>query len=143
MPAYLFRCSDCKLEFDQVRSIKEGPPPPYDCPSCVNGTMEHIILPPMIHCSGDPDHVPPEFGIQRLGHTGGTNAAEAARIEAKYQKDIERKRAMKREAGKSKRAFNMTQSIPAPLYYGKIKQTGDSKYWDDPKNRSKHRSTIV
>ena len=40
-------------------------------------------------------------------------------------------------------ALAKTHEIPAHLYHGKIKQTGDRNYWLDDKNRNKHTSTRV
>lgn len=37
----------------------------------------------------------------------------------------------------------MTNSIPADLYHGKIRETGDRHYWDSPKNRKRHKSTEI
>ena len=36
-----------------------------------------------------------------------------------------------------------SMQIPAALYHGKIKQTGDRSYWDNPKNRNRHKSCKV
>jgi hypothetical protein len=37
----------------------------------------------------------------------------------------------------------MTHQIPAALHAAKIRETGDRQYWDDPKNRNRHKSCRV
>lgn len=65
---------------------------------------------------------------------------QAARLERAYQKDLERKRAMVAERGKrsKKPGIRMTHSVPAELYHGKIRETGDRTYWSDRKNLEQH-----
>jgi len=65
---------------------------------------------------------------------------QAARLEKAYSKDLERKRAMVAERGKSskKPKIRMTHSVPAHLYHGKIRETGDKDYWHDKANLEQH-----
>lgn len=39
--------------------------------------------------------------------------------------------------------FRQTHSVPADLYHGKIKETGDKEYWSDPANMRRHESCRV
>jgi hypothetical protein len=41
------------------------------------------------------------------------------------------------------REIRHTHSVPADLYHGKIKETGDKEYWSDPANMKKHESCRV
>lgn len=63
---------------------------------------------------------------------------QADRREDLFRKDI----ALKKEAvarGGNKGTIRMKKSVPADLYHGKIKETGDREYWNDKKNLERHR----
>ena len=47
---YEYECKDCKLEFTEMRKMKDREEP-IDCPSC-NGSGKHIISTPMFRTSG-------------------------------------------------------------------------------------------
>jgi hypothetical protein len=70
---------------------------------------------------------------------------QAERLERAYHKDLERKRAMVSERGKrsKKPGIRMTHSVPAELYHGKIRETGDKDYWSDKRNLEQHTDTKV
>jgi len=64
---------------------------------------------------------------------------QAERLEQAYSKDLERKRTMAAELKSSKKPkIRMTHSVPAHLYHGKIRETGDRNYWSDKKNLEQH-----
>ncbi len=65
---------------------------------------------------------------------------QAERLEKAYHNDLERKRAMVAERGKSskKPGIRMTHSVPAHVYHGKIRETGDKDYWSDKSNLEQH-----
>ncbi len=54
---------------------------------------------------------------------------------------INRKRSELREGNRGD--FRQTHSVPADLYHGKIKETGDKEYWSDPANMRRHSSCRV
>ena len=47
---------------------------------------------------------------------------------------------MKRETGK---LAPINRKVPADLYHGKIKETGDRDYWNDPGNLKHHKETEI
>lgn len=62
---------------------------------------------------------------------------QAERREELFRKDM----AIKKEAvdrGGNKGRFKMKKSVPADLFHGKIKETGDRDYWNDKKNLNRH-----
>jgi hypothetical protein len=64
--------------------------------------------------------------------------AQAERREELFRKDI----ALKKEAvarGGNKGLIKMKKSVPADLYHGKIKESGDKDYWNDKKNLNRHK----
>jgi len=93
---------------------------------------------PGVVVSGDPNHVPKHLR-KFQGHLG---TEDPDRVERAYQRDIEQKRALVKERGR-RRGPRMTHSIPSELYFGKIAETGDKAYWDDPKNRDRHKDCKV
>lgn len=87
-----------------------------------------------IHGCDDPDEIPEEFQYRHPGRTGSGSAEE--RREARYTERL-RERARTTEDGR------LGHSIPMELYYGKIRQTGDKRYWQDPKNVRRHKEWRV
>lgn len=66
--------------------------------------------------------------------------AQAEKMEQAFQKDLERKRTMVAERGRAskKPKIRMTHSVPAHLYWGKMRETGDRNYWSDKNNLEQH-----
>lgn len=64
--------------------------------------------------------------------------AVAERTEEAYRKDLAQKRQMAEDGGHRKGKLRLTHSIPAHLYHGKMRETGDKRYWDDSKNLEQH-----
>lgn len=87
----------------------------------------------------DVDTVPPEFQVSN--RVKPESAAQGQRLERAYQEQVTSRRRQIAEDGGG--AIKQTHSIPAHLYHGKIRQTGDKSYWLDDKNRNKHKSTRV
>ena len=85
----------------------------------------------------DHNHIPEKDRVYR--HVAPQSAAKE---EAKFQADIQRKRRMAREAS-GKSSIKQTMSVPADLFHGKIRQTGDRNYWNDPKNLRKHKDCEI
>ena len=69
--------------------------------------------------------------------------AQGVRKEAGYQRAAQKRRRQLAESGNRKSTFRHTHSVPVELYHGKIKQTGDKNYWNDPKNLNRHKSSEV
>lgn len=138
---YQMECKQC----GEVEISKPMSDPARDndqCPECKGfGTRRIFAMPQIctVGCSGasDPDDIPAEFGVTQ-NPLGGERKQSLA-LEKAYQRDIEHKRRNKRSGG----PMQLSRSIPAELYHGKIKQTGDKDYWSDPKNRKRHPSTRI
>ncbi len=85
----------------------------------------------------DHDHIPPEKRVfDAVGYQG------EARKERAFAEHVQHRRKLVREAGSGK-DFRMSHSVPADLYHGKIRETGDPDYWNDPTNLRRHRSCEV
>lgn len=85
----------------------------------------------------DHDYIPPEKRVFDPMQPRSEVAKERA-----FEKHITFRRRLVREAG-SGTDFRMRYSIPADLYHGKIRETGDPNYWDDPVNLRRHKSCEV
>jgi len=85
----------------------------------------------------DHDDIPEQHRVQRT-----SRPRSAAAEEARFQRHIEDRRALAR-AGGNNGVIRQTHSVPADLYHGKIRETGDKDYWSDPKNLNRHRSTRI
>ena len=131
---YRFECEQCGEITTEVASIKDGPPTAPCC--CGSATLRIWDLPQVISRI-DSDFIPHDKRVVQSAF--GRN--DEVKIEKAYQRDIEQKRHLARQPGK--KGIRMTHSIPTELYWGKIKETGDKKYWDDPKNRNRHGSCKV
>lgn len=68
--------------------------------------------------------------------------SRAKRKEAAFQRQLQQRRRDVREAGQSG-SFKQTHQVPADLYHGKVRETGDKDYWKDPKNLNRHKSCKV
>lgn len=96
-----------------------------------------------IDTSGCKDHDEIPEG-QRVQYGGERNisSGQAAGIEAKHARHNEQTRRELADGG-NRGSIRKTMQIPATLFHGKIKETGDRQYWDDPKNRNRHKSCKV
>ena len=137
---YDFHCYTCELE-KTLDARAFHPPSAPSCPSC-NCLMDRVFG-CEIDTSGckDVDDVP-EMKSVSYGGEANISRGQAAAIEAKHQQGITERRKDLRDGG-NRGSIRQTMQIPAPLYHSKIKQTGDKKYWDDPKNRNRHKSCKV
>ncbi len=137
---YPFRCYDCELG-QEVDSRPFRPPNAPKCPAC--GKRMNRIFGCEIDVSGcqDVDEIP--HGSQvAYGGAGNITSGQAAAIEAKHARHNEQTRRDLADGG-NRGTIRKTMQIPAALHAGKIKQTGDKHYWDDPKNRNRHKSCKV
>jgi hypothetical protein len=89
----------------------------------------------------DPDDVAPEHRTS-VSQERNLSKSQARRIEAQHGKKIAQTRRDIADGG-NRGAQRMTHQIPAALHAAKIKETQDRNYWDDPKNRARHKSCKV
>jgi hypothetical protein len=85
----------------------------------------------------DHDHIPPEKRVLDPMNFKG----EAVK-EREFEEHVQHRRKLVREAGSGK-DFRMSHSVPADLFHGKIRETGDKEYWNDPSNLRRHKSCEV
>ncbi len=136
---YHFTCDECG-----VVSIEVARPfhPPQKA-TCVCGASMRRVFGCQINTAGcqDADDIPPD---QSIAYGGGANitAGQARNIERKHERQLHETRKVIADGG-NRGSFKMTHQIPAQLFHGKIKQTGDKNYWDDPKNMNRHKSCKV
>lgn len=136
---YSFACYPCESVTDVESSRPFAPPP---APTCVCGLVMDRVYNARIDTSGckDHDHIPEQFRV-RDGNKSPSKAG-AERKEAAFRSHIEGRRSVLRENG-GRGAMRQTHSVPADLYHGKIRETGDRNYWNDSANLKRHSSTRV
>ena len=131
---YEFFCDECNRT--QVVTTKAFQPPnhPYCC-----GRQTRRIYSAQIDTSGCKDHdfVPEDKRV--FDSVQPMSGEKKGRI---FSKHIDDRRKLLRDGG-NKGDFRHTHSVPADLYHAKIKETGDKRYWDDPKNVERHKSCRV
>lgn len=135
---YTFKCDCDPNAWDQFeRSITQGPPPKVICGLC-NGEMRRDWQAdaPMIDTSSCRDHS--EVGHQHQVRSGWDGQKSPERVEREFKQQIEGRRREIRDAGGQRGSIKQTHAVPAHLYHGKIKETGDKNYWSDPKNLNRH-----
>ena len=136
---YQFHCEPCELVTDL--DAKAFHPP--KAPTCSCGEEMLRVYGCAIDTAGckDVDEIPHGDRV----HYGGErdiSGGQAAGIEAKHARHNESTRRELADGG-NRGLLRKTMQIPAALFHGKIKQTGDRNYWDDPKNRNRHKSCKV
>lgn len=131
---YRFECPNCGASTD----IESRPFEPPEGPECECGREMDRVYGARIDTSGcrDHDHVPVEHRVMSSADRS-VSARGGAKTERAYAQDLAQKRDM---AGNGNR---MSHSVPAHLYHGKIKETGDRNYWRDPANLRKHKSCEI
>lgn len=97
----------------------------------------------LIDTSGckDVDDIPHSDQVA-YGGDGNISSGQAAAIEVRHARHNDRTRRELADGG-NRGSFRKDMQIPAALFHGKIKQTGDKHYWDDAKNRNRHKSCKV
>ena len=88
----------------------------------------------------DHNYIPHDKRVQRTADPISKKAA--TRAEQQFEKHVNERRKLIRDAGDGA-AIRQTHAIPADLYHGKIRETGDKSYWKDSKNLRKHRDCEV
>jgi len=74
---------------------------------------------------------------------GISKAAAEKRERAYADRLASMNRAIRDQGGQKSKTMKMTHSVPVELYHGKIRETGDAHFWDDPKNRDQATSCKV
>jgi len=133
---YPFECEPCDISFG-IEARPFHPPQDVTCPKC--SKLMQRVYGCEIDTSGCKDHddIPEEKRVQRRNLP-----ASPHREEARFKRHIDEKRKLYAEAGQSQN-MRHTHSVPADLYHGKIRETGDKNYWNDPKNLNRHKTTKV
>jgi hypothetical protein len=138
---YPFKCYDC--ETDQTIDTRPlHPPKAPDCPAC--GEAMDRVYGCSINTSScqDVDFIPEKDRIACGAGDQNMTSGQAAAIEKKHAAHNEQTRRDLADGG-NRGQMKKKMQIPAALYHGKIKQTGDRNYWDDSKNRNRHKSCQV
>ena len=135
---YAFNCDYCN-SYTELDARAFHPP---KAPACECGMEMQRAYGCHIDTSGckDVDFVPEKFRTP-VSESANLTPAQTAAIERRHQKHTEQTR--RDLVGGNRGAQRLTHQIPAALHAAKIKETGDPKYWDDPKNRNRHKSTRV
>ena len=138
---YTFKC-DCEPEaWDQFhRSMVEGPPAMVVCGLCGSEMYRDWRADsPMIDTSNckDSDDIPEQHRVQRSQAPSSPEMEEA-----RFNRHITERRKQLADGG-NRGSIRHSHSVPADLFHGKIRQTGDRNYWADPKNLNKHKSCKV
>jgi len=138
---YTFKCKKGHVEHVS-QSIAKGPPPEgFPCFSCERPmSRDWQADAPMIDTSGCRDHNDIPEGKRVLS---AFDQGSPERVEHQFKKHIEKRRTQIRDAGGQRGSIKQTHAVPAHLYHGKIKETGDENYWSDPKNLDRHRECKV
>ena len=138
---YDFQCHPCELVIG-VHAKAFHPPKAPVCQECFED-MDRVYG-CMIDTSGckDVDDIPVKDRIAMGAGDVDMTPGQAEAIERKHQQHTEQTR-RDIAAGGNKGQMKKTHQIPAPLFHGKIKQTGDKNYWDSDKNLNRHKSCKV
>ena len=137
---YEFKCHACDLVAEEEARPFHPPAPPV-CPGCFD-QMDRVYG-CNIDTSGcrDPDEVPAKFRTS-VSEERNLTSGQIAKLEAMHGKKVAQTRRNLADGG-NKGSLRMTMQIPAALHAAKIKETGDKAYWEDPKNRNRHKSCKV
>lgn len=68
---------------------------------------------------------------------------QAKAVERRHQEQMEALRKQARRDSRVAPKVRQVAQIPAELYFGKIRETGDRDYWKDKKNVKQHRDCLV
>lgn len=135
MPSYTFRCSSCRETAVLRRAFSVGPTAE---PCACGGTLEHDLRADVatveLDTAGCRDHnvIAREKRVFRQG-----TRAQATKLEGAYGRHVKQRRQQLKEDG-NKGTIKQSHAIPADLYHGKIRETGDKQYWQDKKNVDRH-----
>ena len=137
---YPFCCYACD-ERENLDAKAFTPPKAPTCPNCLE-LMDRVYGCNIDTSScRDPDDVAPEHRVA-VSQERNLSTAQARRIEKQHGDKIAKTRRDLADGG-NKGDRRMTHQIPAALHAAKIKETGDRNYWNDAKNRNRHKSCKV
>lgn len=138
---YTFKCSQGHVTERQA-PISEGPPASVTCWCRLSAERDWQADAPMIDTSACRDHdfIPETHRVASNDGFGIGKAKAAKRVDA-YKQHIAAKREQLRDGNKG--SIKQTHAVPADLYHGKIRETGDKAYWQDQKNLDRHKSCKV
>lgn len=137
---YTFKCqSGHRIEVSAP--ISDGPPAEVECECGESAVRDWQSDIPMIDTSGcrDASDVP-EHARVRSAWDGN---ASPEKVEAAFKRQVTNRRKEIRSAGGQRGTIRQTHAVPTHLYHGKIKETGDKNYWNDPKNLNRHKECKV
>lgn len=134
MPNYTFRCDDCGETAVLHRPFSVGPTP-EPCPC--GGSREHDFRTDVASVELDTSACRDHNVIERSKrvYRPGSRAA-ADRKEAAYARHVTDRRKQLKDGNQG--TIKQTHAIPADLFHGKIRETGDKQYWNDKKNMARH-----
>lgn len=137
---YNFKC-DKGHSAKVSASIHDGPPSDLTCSLCgeeLHRNWQADI--PHIDTSGCRDHddIPVDKRVVSAYDRGSPE-----KTERQFSKHIQQRRREIADAGGQRGSLKQTHAVPTHLYHGKIKETGDPNYWNDPKNLNRHKSCKV
>tara|TARA_R110000803_G_scaffold48198_8_gene100096 strand:- start:1480 stop:1854 length:375 start_codon:yes stop_codon:yes gene_type:complete len=121
----------------------EGPPEMVECGCGYAMLRDWQADVPMIDTSSCRDHdfIPEEKRVASNDGMGVGKRGAEKRVRG-FKKHIDERRKALADGG-NKGNIRHTNSVPADLFHGKIRETGDKNYWNDPSNMAKHKSTKV
>lgn len=140
---YTFTCEDCGSQETIERSMVEGPPEMIECGCGYGMRRDWQADVPMIDTSSCRDHdfIPPEKRVASNDGFGVGKRGAAKKVEG-FRRHISDRRKQLAEGG-NQGSIRHTHSVPADLYHGKIRETGDRNYWNDPANMARHKNCKV
>lgn len=144
---YTFKCpiESCGCRRNVEAPISVGPPRDgqVSCVECGSYMIRDWQADaPMIDTSACRDHdfIPETHRVASNDGFGIGKAKAAKRVDA-YRQHIQQRRSELADGNKG--SIKQTHAVPADLYHGKIRETGDKNYWQDRKNLDRHKSCKV
>ena len=138
---YTFKCQQGHSTEVQA-SISEGPPKSLMCWCRLSAERDWQADAPMLDTSACRDHdFIPETKRVASNDGFGIGKTRAAKKVDTFKRHIEQRR--KELADGNQGSIKQTHAVPADLYHGKIRETGDKNYWQDKKNLDRHKSCKV
>jgi len=133
-----FVCDKCGRLYEHSSPPFE--PPPARLVICCANSMRRIYS-AQIDTTGCKDHddIPPQYRVSN--DPAGVSQAAGNKTEAVYQQHIAQRRRDLMDGNKG--SIKQTHAVPAHLYHGKLRETGDPNYWRDKKNLDRHKSAKV
>jgi len=96
---------------------------------------------PMIDTSACRDHSEVRADKRVRSAWDGNKSPE--KVEAQFNQQVSRRRKEIRDAGGQRGSIKQTHAVPTHLFHGKIAETEDRNYWNDPKNLARHKECKV